>query len=410
MSLQSEQSGGDLKDFKWGRKRGVGVKNKAIQFYESFVYEGVKYSLYDCAYFYDARHVETSIGKLVRMYEGPSHNKMVKVVWFLRPGEIRNFMGHYRPSWDELFLASGVGKGVSNLNYLGAIIGKCNVVCTSKDRRNPEPSDTDLKKADYFFDHTFDVGKLELVDKFADKIDGIEVEHFFNRKGDNEIRNDLHVGTNPRKIVTKTRTDPSDILPYRVKDKAEAMPPNIVLPEKSSNSFPFKKRKIEEEKPAISPSSKSPKEEEFIEKEAELIQDKTDETCSKAIEVTERPGAERRKWFKKMPWEERLQRAEELDTLVLLDNLDPSFTSSEVEDLVWHAFQEKVEARMIEQSPSSNPYYGRALVIFKTKDAAKSAIFELNKRCLVLGEGRVLKLSEQLNKPKEDGLISRKGG
>lgn len=31
---------------------------------------------------------------------------------------------------------------------------------------------------------------------------------------------------------------------------------------------------------------------------------------------------------------------------------------------------------------------GRALVIFKTKDAAKSAIFELNKRCLVLGEGR----------------------
>lgn len=118
MSLQSEQNGGDLKDFKWGRKRGVGVKNKAIQFYESFVYEGVKYSLYDCAYFYDTRHVETSIGKLVRMYEGPSHNKMVKVVWFLRPGEIRNFMGHYRPSWDELFLASGVGKGVSNLNYL----------------------------------------------------------------------------------------------------------------------------------------------------------------------------------------------------------------------------------------------------------------------------------------------------
>ncbi|RDY11054.1 hypothetical protein CR513_04328, partial [Mucuna pruriens] len=67
-------------------------------------------------------------------------------------------------------------------------------------------------------------------------------------------------------------------------------------------------------------------------------------------------------------------------------------------DLVWCALKARVEARMIEWSPTSNTYYepplivfssavGGAFVIFKTKDAAESAISELNKRCLILGEG-----------------------
>lgn len=35
-----------------------------------------------------------------------------------------------------------------------------------------------------------------------------------------------------------------------------------------------------------------------------------------------------------------------------------------VEDLVWHALKEKVEARMIELSPTSNTYYGTYRFIF----------------------------------------------
>ncbi|KAJ1433863.1 Bromo adjacent-like proteiny, partial [Sesbania bispinosa] len=93
-----------------GNKKGVGVKNKDVQFYESFVYDGVEYSLYDCVYFYHTNHVETSIGKLVKMFEIPTHEKLVKVVWFLRPCEVRGFLGKYQPRWNELFLASGVGK------------------------------------------------------------------------------------------------------------------------------------------------------------------------------------------------------------------------------------------------------------------------------------------------------------
>lgn len=118
MSLQSEGNVGELEEFKWGNKRGVGVKNKEIQYYESFVYEGVEYFLYDCVYLYSSGHVETSIGKLVKIYERPTREKMIKVVWFFRPMEIQNFLGQYQPSWNELFLASGYGKGVSNVNFL----------------------------------------------------------------------------------------------------------------------------------------------------------------------------------------------------------------------------------------------------------------------------------------------------
>lgn len=118
MSHPSEAKVGDSIDFKWGIQRGVGRKNKDIHFYESFVYEGVEYFLYDCAYFHHDDHVETSVGKLVRIYERPTHEKMVKVVWFFRPTEIRNFLGDYQPRWNELFLASGAGKGVSNINPL----------------------------------------------------------------------------------------------------------------------------------------------------------------------------------------------------------------------------------------------------------------------------------------------------
>ncbi|KAF7814444.1 protein ANTI-SILENCING 1 isoform X1 [Senna tora] len=81
--------------------------------------------------------------------------------------------------------------------------------------------------------------------------------------------------------------------------------------------------------------------------------------------------------YKHDPWEERLRRAQELGSLILLNNLDPSYTPYEVEDLVRHALNERVEARMIEWSPTFNPHYGRAFVIFKTKDAAESAISRL---------------------------------
>lgn len=101
--------------FKWGNKKGVGGEK---QLYDSFIFDDVEYFLFDWVYLYRTGDLETSIGKLVRIYETPSHEKKVRVIWMLRPSDIRNQLGDYRPDWNELFLPCGVAKGVSNFNSL----------------------------------------------------------------------------------------------------------------------------------------------------------------------------------------------------------------------------------------------------------------------------------------------------
>ncbi|XP_019092228.1 PREDICTED: protein ANTI-SILENCING 1-like [Camelina sativa] len=173
--LQPSGAGGeDDPGFKWGARRGgVGRKDSQVRFYESFTYEGIEYRLFDCAYFYIHGQCETSIGKLVSMYETSAGEKKVKVVWFFRPIDIRRFLGGYEPKWNELFLACGDDKGVSNINDVDTIMGKCKIVCMSEDRRNPQPESSDLRRAKYVFSHTFDTRLKVLSNVFADAIAGI---------------------------------------------------------------------------------------------------------------------------------------------------------------------------------------------------------------------------------------------
>ncbi|GLT67489.1 hypothetical protein SLA2020_397950 [Shorea laevis] len=91
--------------------------------------------------------------------------------------------GGCRCSQNELFLASGEGVGLANMNPLEAIAGKCKVVCTSKDSRNPQPSDEQLQKADFIFYRGFDVKHWKILDKIEEKVAGIEVQCMFNRPG-----------------------------------------------------------------------------------------------------------------------------------------------------------------------------------------------------------------------------------
>lgn len=111
--------------FKWGIKKGVGGKKKNIQFYESFTYRGMEYFLYDSVIIYNRSDLETYVGKLVQIYETPSRAKKVKIVWFFRPIEIRNFLNGYKPDVNELFLASGKGEGLSNINPLVTRFSNC---------------------------------------------------------------------------------------------------------------------------------------------------------------------------------------------------------------------------------------------------------------------------------------------
>ncbi|KAH9666479.1 protein ANTI-SILENCING 1 [Citrus sinensis] len=444
-------------EFKWGIEKSVGRKNSDFRFYESFFYDGEEYSLYDSVVLYRDGDLETYVGKLVRMYETPEQEKRVKIVWYFRPTEIRNFLDDYRPKANELLLASGEGKGLYNINSPYSIVRKCNVLCASNDRRNPLVSNEELCRADYIFSQTFDVAKLKIEERFPEKIAGVKVENFFNKKKDKALAT-VSESKRTAASVEKQRYHPSENTASRPtspvakskigknfaekgdeakeehsftkrKDQALANPPskkpkisvligkpnvsgnlgfdkgarmsptmkdsrnavtgtdkqwhcstddatlkpniraNVRLLEDitqpSASDMPLKKRKLLQDG--------------NVSKEFdELVQNKDSKTDSLIPEVARRPNS---------TWEEKLQKANESGMLVLLGNLDPCYTSSEVEDLVWQAFNEKVEAKMLQRSALSNPHYGKALVIFKSKDRADFAKSELMSRCLIVADG-----------------------
>lgn len=104
--------------FKWGKKRGIGGKKKDVQFYESFTYDDVEYALYDSVYIYADGETEPYIGKLIKIWENSDKTKKVKILWFFRPCEISNFLEADKAVENELFLASGEGVGLANVNPL----------------------------------------------------------------------------------------------------------------------------------------------------------------------------------------------------------------------------------------------------------------------------------------------------
>ncbi|KAL7162370.1 hypothetical protein ACSBR2_042785 [Camellia fascicularis] len=494
-------------EFSWGHKKGIGGPNKDVQFYESFKYDGVEYFLYDCVYIWGENMHKPSIGKVIRMCETGRHKKFVKIVWFFQPIEIQYWLQDVVPLKNEIFLASGEGKGLFNLNPPETIVGKCNVVCTSKDNRNPQASEEELLMADYIFCRTFDVGSCTISHSFVDVIAGISVKHFFNKEkgqklitmehganlnekstcsssflkveGVTAVRNPVKDGKtdisakpaaakvsaelkipaamrNPVKdertdisakpaakasaelkipaaslskqsrfrdenIVARPKTCIGKVgagdarIPYsQVADKAEMKHSDNLSTTNLSDIRPLKKRKVQcivgpKDDPAklsdtlprlpdiqvksldavdpVIKNSELSKGVNFHEKARKISdtsvaqheQDKGIKTDSQILEVTRKPGE---------PWEERIQRAYEKGTLVFLENLDPSYTSSEVEDLVWHAFKANVNAKMVQCSSFSSPHYGQAIVIFKSKDAAELALTELNRKCLMLTNGR----------------------
>lgn len=118
MSALIESEKLDDPEFKWGKKRRLGGKNKHVQFYESFTYDGVDYSLYDCVYMYKQGEPAPYIGKLIKMWEHAEGINKIKVQWFFRPSEISYYLKDATVLKNELFFSSGDGKGLANLNPL----------------------------------------------------------------------------------------------------------------------------------------------------------------------------------------------------------------------------------------------------------------------------------------------------
>ncbi|WJX09983.1 hypothetical protein P8452_00758 [Trifolium repens] len=170
-------------EFKWGKMRGKGGKKKDTQFYESFTFDGEDYSLYDTVYLQNGTQSQPHIGKIIKIWETPTRVKLrkIKVQWFFRPREISKFLNGIQIYYNELFFACGDGTGLTNINPLESIAGKCNVVCISKDARNPQPSDETVRNAEFVFYRYFDVGQRKIVEEVDDKSVGIEVQNLFNK-------------------------------------------------------------------------------------------------------------------------------------------------------------------------------------------------------------------------------------
>ncbi|XP_070051487.1 protein ANTI-SILENCING 1-like isoform X5 [Nicotiana tomentosiformis] len=459
-------------NFSWGVKKGKGALNKGVQFYKSFTYEGVDFSLYDCVYMCRPDEDEPDIGKVVKIWETAQKKRMVKVVWFFRPIEVTHWLCNIKLLDNELLLASGEGIGLSNCNRVillqEAITGKCNVVCISTDRRNPQPKNEDLDTADFVFYRTFDVRTREISEEFPNSIAQIEVEHYFNKETDQ--KQPLHhggkgslekpqssssfVGTTTKTVVKdgqsgrntqlKKATSSSwerqgnisvtngTVAGTEVKYSCCISPTSLsdshALKKKklldSSGTAPFEQHKVMQSKSQVTKvvekggqgnlsvtdktiartevkhsyctSPTSLLDSHALKKRnlqdslgtAPFEQRKVMKFTSQVIEITTWVKEGASTWFKEQPWNERLHVAQERGTLVLLENLDPSYTSAEVEDIVWHALEQKVSAKMVQHNTFSNPLNGKAFVIFKSSEGAETAISKLKRRCLMLGDGR----------------------
>uniref|UniRef100_A0A3N7G094 BAH domain-containing protein n=1 Tax=Populus trichocarpa TaxID=3694 RepID=A0A3N7G094_POPTR len=413
-------------EFKWGKQRGVGGKKKDVKFYESFSYDGVEYALYDSVYMYEEGETEPYIGKLLKIWENADKTKKVKVLWFFCPREISNYLGDEKTAENELFLASGEGVGSTNVNPLEAIAGKCNVVCSSKDSRNPQPSDEELQEADFVFYRTFDVGNCRILDKIDDKIAGIEVKFLLNRVGNQSSSGVPKLDSKKKEVLieekVKVAKDCGDLddrpsKKAKLDDLAKASYDNKVkgVQKVSHDSNGSNSKSVAQTTPASEDKSKSnltkdhhennsglskrPKPDEKLTRlangkfpEASLRQSSEEgsKTNCHIQEVTRRPEADRSKWFRGLPWEERMQTAHEQGTLVLLQNLDPSYTSAEVEDIIWHAFKQSCTVKMIQRTALASPHSGQAFVIFQKREVAEMAVAKLDEGCLMLSNGRPL--------------------
>ncbi|KAL8063375.1 hypothetical protein ABFX02_01G023100 [Erythranthe guttata] len=184
MSTPIEVENLEEPQFEWGKKRGIGGRNKDVQFYDSFAYDGVEYNLHDCVYMHKQGE-PPYIGKIVKIWENADKSKKIKVHWFFRPSEISYYLKDTEVLENELFFASGEGNGLvglANINPLEAISGKCNVVCISTDNRNPQPSSEELQMANYVFYRVFDVRTCTISDQMNDRVGGLEVKFVFNRR------------------------------------------------------------------------------------------------------------------------------------------------------------------------------------------------------------------------------------
>ncbi|KAM0828810.1 hypothetical protein ACQ4PT_067296 [Festuca glaucescens] len=401
--------------FSWGNKRAKGGAKMDTQFYGSFTFDNVKYSLYDSVYLFKNGDPEPYIGKILKIWQ-QNQAKKVKILWFFSPDEIRSYLSG-PVAEKEIFLASGDGTGLADINPLEAIAGKCTVVCLSKDERNRQPTPREQEVADYIFYRFFDVGNCTLSDKVPEKIGGLEVNSLLNPK-DEQVA--CYPDQDTQGVDQKLGAGLVAPLPQSAVEMEDENPVAAVTPPQSG-AIPIPPAVKEEDKakvaavplpPAVKegvpkPTQDIPKRtqkdlsEKMPSKKLKLSQDLTGPSVAPVPDVKVRPGqaVDRSKWFKPLPWDEELQVSDEEGRLVYIQNLDIQFAASDIVELIHEALQLTCRARPINHPTYDDPNNGKAYAVFKSKKAADVAISKINSG-LVVG-GRPLYCSKGLLKIKK---------
>ncbi|KAL5226749.1 hypothetical protein ABZP36_015014 [Zizania latifolia] len=416
--------------FSWGKKslkRAKGGAKMDTLFYDSFTFDNVKYSLYDCVYLFNNGDPEPYIGKIVKIWQ-QNQAKKVKILWFFLPDEIQNYLSG--PVMEkEIFLASGEGIGLADINPLEAIAGKCTVVCISKDERNRQPSSREQAMADYIFYRFFDVGKCTLSEQLPEKIAGLEVNVLLNPKaeqitscsGREVLGVDRKVLNGPVTAVpllqsvvkegesmvaaipltqvavkeenvrkaTKNVPKPTENVPKAIESvpkstgsvpkPTDSVPKPTEIVPKPTENIPKATQKV---LPGERPSKRVKSSEDVaVQNMTSDVPDRT--SCPGPLELASRQ-ADRSKWFK-MPWDLRLRNADQQGTLVYIQNLDIQFGAAEIEELIRDALQLSCIAKPINHPTYDDPNNGKAYAIFRTKSAADTAVSKINSGLVVCG-------------------------
>ncbi|KAM7260213.1 hypothetical protein ACFE04_015954 [Oxalis oulophora] len=440
-------------NFKWLKEKYRGGRNKDVRFFDSFSLKGVEYALYDSVQIFndDEPAEEPFIGKLIKIWERIDKSKRVKVLCYIRPHQILKHLGPQEPARNELFLACGEGSGLTSVNPLEAIVGKFNVVCISQDPRNLQPSEEVIQFADFVFYRTFDVGKQVISEEFDEQIADIDIKLIFTRVDDRQTLEVSRKKSDDSLISGSMTTTEEDIEKstdfkwlkekyhggrnkdvrffdsFSLKGVEYALYDSVQIfkdDEPAEEPFIGKLIKIWERidkskrvKEAIvgklnvvcisqDPRNLQPSEEviqfaDFVfyrtfDVGKQVISEEFDEKIAdidiKLIftRVDDRQTLEVSRKKSNDTWEEKMKNACKSGRLVLLRNLHPCCTSKIAEDIVFHAFGQSAEAKMIRKNAYSSPLMGQAFLILSSQKIAHDIVTRLDEGCLVLPCGRYL--------------------
>lgn len=86
----------------------------------------------------------------------------------------------------------------------------------------------------------------------------------------------------------------------------------------------------------------------------------------------------------KKTWDAKVEESLCHGKVLLIQNVDPLFTSADIHDLIRCAFKGCSDARILRRGCATSAPSGEALLLFETEDLANSALQDLEENCLVL--------------------------